>query len=281
MPFNVSDVVLEAGDHVLDARAGASGWHAGKKAEFGPGAGGRSFTFHHVLPYRYPQFVGYLLAAFARTYAAGPGEWADDLYNLREKLLREPNIRPDEYPTAFAWMPANLFVGPKGNLRADDPGSGRERQKPDRFPPKQWAALHELGDFLDTRVFKAVAPRAGGGTVVTTHRVTGREFLAFHRQLLKVSGTSGKMYHPFRPEDWVALESSDPKFPTPADMPTPAERDRFKAHAAARPEAITVSQVGKYRGQPGPLTVRFLRLRGPDDRPAATLDANLMVGDAV
>lgn len=109
---------------------------------------GRNFAKHHIIPQTYLQAV----AGLALLSDVGNP-------NLRDRLvtaIRAISAGVAGGPPApwnlgpVVWAPINLFEGPDGYYRDDDPGEGGEKKRPRSFPLARWnllqTALTSLND---------------------------------------------------------------------------------------------------------------------------------------
>lgn len=100
---------------------------------------GRNFAKHHIIPQTYLQAAAGLallntvgdqslrdrLVAALRTIAAGAAGGPPAAWNLGPVV----------------WAPINLFEGPDGYYRSDDPGEGGEKKRPRSFDQTRWKLL--------------------------------------------------------------------------------------------------------------------------------------------
>jgi hypothetical protein len=217
-------VLLPAGTHTLyAARASSPDFHKVDDKKQG------NFTLHHVIPYRYPFFIGFLFEQLIRTRPSWAATYPDAakllgrMVKVYNKLTphgptseaelgavaatgdREPNLRVGHH---FAWMGCNLFVGPSGTWRLDDPHEGAEERKPRSFPEGRWNNLHALHRFLDTYAYEFDDTAKTVSTVEIVLEEGG--FVAGLLERLEGLAAFGRDAHPFTPDDWVILDSDDP-----------------------------------------------------------------------
>ncbi|MEM5473938.1 hypothetical protein WNZ14_19605 [Hoeflea sp. AS60] len=100
---------------------------------------GRNFAKHHIIPQTYLQAAAGLallntvgdqslrdrLVAAIRTISAGAAGGPPAAWNLGPVV----------------WAPINLFEGPDGFYRSDDPGEGGEKTRPRSFDQTRWTLL--------------------------------------------------------------------------------------------------------------------------------------------
>ncbi len=216
------NVILPAGTHVVySSRKSARSFHTtgGKK--------GGNFSLHHIIPYRYPCFVGMLvekgIAEINRLGSGGENDktvrsikwWLDSLQksvlprSWGTKLPEGEDLRHD-----FAWMGANLFTGPSGVWRLYDPGSAPEPLRPQSFPVHQWTAIHDLGTYLDGKVVDWIKGADEGEDAASTSVTVGDMTLGTLTEVLtRLSSIAGyKDAHPFTGEDWLIVSSRDARW---------------------------------------------------------------------
>lgn len=70
---------------------------------------------------------------------------------------------------AIAWMPMNLFIGPCGKLRCDDPSQGMDKF-PEGMPHNQKTAINNIDNAIKNYNRSAIPHTAGAGGA--THSVT-------------------------------------------------------------------------------------------------------------
>lgn len=144
----------------------------------GPAPGGNNFcSNHHVLPYHLMYLIGIICLALARQ------KNDDDPYDYLEKVkalvptqlgnlgntMQQIVVDGSNYvfpkdenvvnatgglvnvnlslPTVIgeiAWLQYNIFKGPRGLSRADDPSQLAESEKPASFPKERWENLASL-----------------------------------------------------------------------------------------------------------------------------------------
>jgi len=210
-------VILPAGRHeVYSSRKSARSYHTagGKK--------GGNYSLHHIIPYRYPCFVGMLVEhAILKINTLGSGGrdekpikdliwWIGNVQKCalpRDWGTRLPD--PENLRHEFAWMGCNLFTGPSGVWRLFDPGSNPEPLRPQSFPASQWGDVLALGRFLDSQV---IAWERGGDdeedASSTSVQVADITFRHLKRMLIQLNNIAAyKDAHPFTGEDWLIVRS--------------------------------------------------------------------------
>jgi hypothetical protein len=218
-------VLLKAETHTLyAARAESPLYHKSDDKK------GGNFTLHHIIPYRYPFFIGFVFEQLIRTFPAWSTVPGGSGKELRRRMLavynrlvphnavtdttlfalnaagdRAPNLRVGHH---FAWMGVNLFVGPSGAWRMDDPHEGEETIKPQSFDAGRWGALHALKRFLDTYAYEF----NDAAKTVTTIEIVLEEGNFVSSLLGHLEGLAGygRDAHPFTPTDWIILDSEHP-----------------------------------------------------------------------
>lgn len=146
MAISPTDVVLPAGVHSLETRQ-----RSNKNLRYQAERGGHKFSLHHILPYRYPLFVGVLMEGFRDAFYPSAPRWPEggvapllgDTITGRAAAFLAQSCHFDGYESErrlchrFAWMAPNLFEGPKETWRIDDPGLTRTREslRPHSMPP--------------------------------------------------------------------------------------------------------------------------------------------------
>jgi hypothetical protein len=93
---------------------------------------GYSQTRHDILPQTYMQFLYDKMSDHPR---------------YRQTLLtvcKRDHIERDE----FIYAPFNLFIGPDGSFRCDDPKEGIEAHRPQHFSEANWEVLEQIGQTL-------------------------------------------------------------------------------------------------------------------------------------
>lgn len=133
--------------------AAVAGWSAQLEADAGTALAGEemapgvtvpiwigvNFAKHHIIPQTYLQAV----AGLAITSTAGNQGQRDRLVTAIRTISAGPaggppgqwNLGP------VVWAPINLFEGPDGFYRSDDPGEGGETKKPKSFDELRWSLL--------------------------------------------------------------------------------------------------------------------------------------------
>ena len=210
-----------------------------------------AYSLHHVLPYRYPLFVGFLAEKYRTTFVpqASRGDWPTALtYNDPVgpkvakvlKVVSRFGANQHDLPSKFAWMGPNLFQGPAGNLRTDDPGSGRETIRPCSMKQKLWDNLMRLGDKIEA--LGVSFPSDGvGSRAKTTYDLKVSHFDELLQLMNPITKTGHGNALTFDAEDWIIpiSVSNDPRYRL---QPNAAVNDDFKRqfllYAAANPQNI-------------------------------------------
>ncbi|WP_299860400.1 hypothetical protein [uncultured Hoeflea sp.] len=189
----------------LEADAGAA--LAGK--EMAPGVTvpiwiGVNFAKHHIIPQTYLQAV----AGLAITSTAGNQGQRDRLVTAIRTISAGPaggppgqwNLGP------VVWAPINLFEGPDGFYRSDDPGEGGETKKPKTFDQLRWSLLQDALKSLTNGGI--MAPKSYTTTTDYLNKMqkggkTGFEIIveAFEALAAYRGGQAG--VSPFSTTDWV------------------------------------------------------------------------------
>jgi hypothetical protein len=160
---------------------------------------GTNFSRHHVIPQQY-------LQALVGLSQAADSDIADTDAN---KLALQGALRKIRYPSAaplltgLVWAPVNLFEGPVGFLRSDEPGNDFELNKPRSFDEKRWNALRNVVDVMTVLEFSnqgseftvsAQTLNAKGGLAKLTAAVV---------DLAKYTQENPVPIHRFANADWV------------------------------------------------------------------------------
>jgi hypothetical protein len=101
---------------------------------------GTNFARHHVIPQRYMQTLWQLSRLDTSKCAVLDGDRA--LIAAALKKMQAVTTQADV--GAVIWAPANLFEGPTGTLRGDDPASEIETVRPRSFDVARWTALKNV-----------------------------------------------------------------------------------------------------------------------------------------
>ncbi len=138
----------------------------------------------------------------------------------------------------MTWVAPNLFQGPSGNYRIDDPKSERESVKPQSFPQTVWNALHQAGDRID----KASSWLGGNGYRIRTEKWTIGDYSDLIKELQPLWMRGHGNEHSFNSTDWLVMVSSDVRHKqdfgvTPSDV----FKTRFAQHERTNPRAIAYS----------------------------------------
>lgn len=192
-----------------------------------------NFTLHHIAPYRYACLVGLVLIKLHEETVgtAGYNAVKSSTDSFVRRLLADESAgmdlagfaaanqaRPRQLAiTRFGWMGPNLFMGPEGSWRLDDPKHGPETLKPRSLNKVRWDALQSLYEFLDNR-FDFIE-QGGGCKVRPKHQLDcdpgqpGAGWLFDGSGLLtllaKVAATGENVPHAFTLDDWVVVGSAD------------------------------------------------------------------------
>lgn len=218
-------ILLAAGTHALyGARAKSPDFHKMDDKKQG------NFTLHHSLPYRYPFFVGFIFERLIATHASWQGSPGGarllgrmvKIYNSLSPFAAVSEsgllgmtgvLDTGQQPRLghhFAWMGCNLFVGPSGTWRIDDPHDGPEELKPQSFDAKRWEALFTLYRFIETYVYAFDDTAHTASTVELVVEEGG--FVEGFLLKLEALAASGRDAHPFTPDDWIILDSDHAKW---------------------------------------------------------------------
>jgi hypothetical protein len=151
-------------------------------------------TRHHILGRRYMQLLSAIVI-----------EIRDDallsaLYGIAG--AKRSDIQPDELHSAVFWSPLNLFFGPHGIDRVDDPGSDTERRKPLSFPVEVWKALMELKATLEDGVGRQTLRSylAGNEVAISFNKASRKQLTEVLTKLRKLKKSSSG--HVMRLSDW-------------------------------------------------------------------------------
>jgi hypothetical protein len=198
-------------------REGANSFHTENDKK------GGNFTLHHVLPYRYPFFAGWLLQQIFATGAMTKADWEcrrlrtqiDNLCDavLPGKVNFTEVLKDPKLGHKFAWMGANLFAGPSSSVRVDDPGSNPEPVKPQSFDPQRWEAVKAWDQTLkDAGIQLSGGDDPGSRASVTvTHEFKlfeGGQVLKLVQALVRLQAY-GKEVHPYQKGDWIIIDIDD------------------------------------------------------------------------
>jgi hypothetical protein len=176
------------------------------------------YSLHHILPYRYPLFTGFLAQAYATKFDPNNRNWpggsmdpiAMQTTGIHIVLSRFGSTQHD-LPSQFAWMGPNLFQGSSGNFRIDDPGSSREPRKPISYKQDRWDALQQAGDRIDGLVSSWGSDNQRY-TATTAKTITVGDFEDLLKLLRPIAQVGHGNAHAFQETDWIVLSTSDPTF---------------------------------------------------------------------
>jgi hypothetical protein len=230
MPISRDTSLLESGTHPLGTRASApTDLQALRDGQF---------TLHHILPYRYPLFIGFLAQTYGTKYGGNTPNWPDGSPDQIAKqtagILKVVSRFGSQQHTIqhkFAWMGPNLFQGPSGNLRIDDPGSDPEARKPISYRPAVWDALDKVRQKVDSLV-SSLGSTDQGYTVTTTKLITVGDLEDLLNLLSPIADVGHGNAHSFKDDDWIVMSTSDPSFSKdfqPNGMVSTAVKQRFSA----------------------------------------------------
>lgn len=167
---------------------------------------------HHILGRKYIQ----LLLALARETGVSDG--------VLKRFAGWPN--PDsssnipaetEFNGRFFWSPFNIFIGPDGNHRGFDPGSGVEQVCPpglNRRHPGRWNALRAIPVYFE-RIgvnLRALVSLEDNAVMNMKLNNTGEEIKSDLTRLIKeviATETGDKVFmYDFHENEWVAIKQS-------------------------------------------------------------------------
>lgn len=291
--------VLAAGQYELYAkRKGARGYHTSDDKK------GGNFSLHHVIPYRYPCFIGFVVEmSVDRIESIGRSDpfiksLAFLLENVQKTVLpRDWGSRLPEGDTIrhdFAWMGCNLFIGPSGVWRLYDPGSAPEPLKPHSFEQHRWDTLHGLRTFVDGHVNAWHTGGVEDGDASSTSVTIGEITLGTVKSLLvQLQALAGyKDACEFDPKDWIVYDSDDPKWQTAStklNSPLTSKEDKKTAKRTLETLAhddtfekdcyLPISHRNvRFAGEDMPEWRAFWRLRREDETiPTLKLMANFVL----
>ncbi|HEY2588573.1 MAG TPA: hypothetical protein VGI81_22720 [Tepidisphaeraceae bacterium] len=190
-----------------------------------------NFTFHHIMPYCYAATIGHVVdtvirAGIPNAEDATSRKIVDQIEDICSRVLSRDyphvnlsHVNPGDprqsFVHKFAWMGANLFMGPEGMWRLDDPGHGPEQNRPCSFHKACWDGLQNIITLLE-RSFKFIDTAGQGYSVVPKMDLSsdgpgsflssGQGLLALLKTILH--GNSGTP-HDFQMDDWLVVDSED------------------------------------------------------------------------
>jgi hypothetical protein len=192
-----------------------------------------NYTFHHIMPYCYAALIGHVVDtvirkgildqedATARTLAGNLDLLCSTLiaseYSNFDVRRTDPNDPKQSFVHKFAWMGANLFMGPEGQWRLDDPKHDCEANRPCSFDRDAWQQLMDIHKLLD----QSFDVRASGQGYTATPKMnlawTGPgNFLTSEiglvRRLKSVVTGYSHTPHPFNMDDWIVVDSDAPEW---------------------------------------------------------------------
>jgi hypothetical protein len=258
MPISRDTNLLDSGTYQLGTRASAP--TDLQALRDGP------YSLHHILPYRYPLFVGFLADTYATKYGGNTPNWpggsTDQIAKQTAGVLNVVSRFGSEQhtiPSKFAWMGPNLFQGPSGNLRLDDPGSNPEERKPISYRPAVWDALKKVADKVNGLV-STLGSNNQGYTVTTTKPLTVGDLEDLLNLLSPIADVGHGNALSFTDTDWIVMSTSDPGFSKdflPNAMVSVAVKQRFSALPRNKIQNFRPS----YSGATTDPTPRLWRLR--------------------
>src|SRR5262249_24590879 len=106
----------------------------------------------------------------------------------------------------FAWMGPNLFQGPSGTFRTDDPGSEREPLKPLSFPQELWDNLTKV----EGKLRKLAKLTSGNGYRASVSRaVTVGDLEDVLDLLAPIAAVGHGNAHALCGGDWLLMKAKD------------------------------------------------------------------------
>jgi hypothetical protein len=175
-----------------------------------------AYTLHHILPYRYPAFFGYLAEQFQEHYLGN--RTIEECRSDQDKLissfgsfvhmLRAHNANAQGgLVQRFAWMGPNLFEGPAPIYRVDDPGSEKEASMPlSMLQSAYWDPLDLLKTAIDG-VVTFSGDGAGEISVQASVQVTLKTFATLLRIMSPVIDRQHGNALKFNADDWLCMEN--------------------------------------------------------------------------
>jgi hypothetical protein len=161
---------------------------------------GINFSKHHILPQTYLQVVAGL------SVEAQAGN-ADLRTRLVAAICRLAAGNAGGPPAAWslgpvAWSPVNLFEGPTGFYRSDDPGEGGETSKPKSFDATRWQKLQTLKGAVDN-----LGAIAGAQFETSTDKLNKQQTggkTGFQKLVEAFEALDNAVVRPFTNTDWVS-----------------------------------------------------------------------------
>ena len=238
-------------------------------------------SLHHVLPIRYPMFIGLL---YQRLHSFGPVtmqiDLKQDLERLEQKLRgfkRARSARGQDEPLAYArvfpWVGFNLFAGPSGNLRTDDPRDGREVVKPHSFGQTQWDSLSAVKAAIDEMVREFTETGEGGWHVMLNRNIVVKDLATIIRKLEPIV-QANKFYHAYHPSDWIVFDSDDDAWTKLTRSQNPDVAAIKKSYSALEVQKKLVKYGAPPPANGSPECTLFWRLRTPNEHAPAVTHAS-------
>jgi hypothetical protein len=239
MPIERNQVLLKSGNQ---DEMGARSSEASK--ELREHKNEEQCSLHHILPWRYPFFVGYLAEKFKEQFFPKadrywPTNATDDRSKAVAKVLKVVSCFGSEQwdlPIKFGWMAPNLFLGPAGNFRIDDPQDAREQSNPVSMRQQLWDQLIVLGDKIDELA------ELNCTTALAKKNITVGEFDDLLALLSPISDIGHGNALGFESTDWLCLVSNvsnDKRYLlNPWEKVTTAFKDQFREYAKVSPDKI-------------------------------------------
>jgi hypothetical protein len=161
---------------------------------------GTNFSNHHILPQTSLQ----ALVQITQTSDDNISHTNQDWISIGQSLATIGAGAAAPLLTNVVWSPVNLFEGPTGYLRSDDPKSGTEPNKPRSFNQARWAALQEVNTKLN-----AVGALSSDGKKFVLNAKTLNAQGGLHnladalKKLATVVANTAPTVQPFAADDWV------------------------------------------------------------------------------
>lgn len=258
MPVQNDTVILPASMLKVAGRTGSSG--SLDKIRSG------LFTLHHIIPYNYAYFVGHVIDTLEK-FTGVDSELLQKVARIKNKIFYISTGSPEQ-EKKFAWMGFNLFEGPAGNFRLDDPGHAPETVRPISFKEDLWNKIHELKSLLDDYVEEK---KVAVGYELTTKEWALRDCKRLLNHLEKMA-THGNSRHSFFPSDWLVIYSENAAWQKKMGSGVGGDtlKTQFQSHMIASKSEIHVAQIGLFQTQRDAAdgiaceTV-FWRLRKPEE----------------